>query len=368
VLGLQILALTAESLHDLPRALHCWSAAAELARRTGFPSDECQALRGRANVELMLGRVAAALGDIERALQLVEDQGLPNTAATTMAVAARVMAWQGNSQGADSALARSRELSGSSPLALVTADQAWAAGVIALTEQRFIDALTELAHVCDHPTAALWAVADLTEAAVRAGRPGSAAAALDAAERANTRLGSDHLALLILRSRALLDDGPRAEEHFRAAIDIATAVDAPLEIGRTQLLYGEWLRRHRKPLVAREHLSGALSALESAGAHAQASRAAAELRAAGIVPNRRMPQTRTKEGSALTPQELQIARLAARGLTNKQIADQVYLSHRTVSTHLYRVYPKLGITGRQQLRDALTSLETGDLSPERRAS
>lgn len=353
VLGLQILALTAEAVQDLPLAARCWSTAADLAHRTGFPSDECQALRGRANIGLMQGRIAPALDDIERALRLVEDQSLPITAAATAAVAARIHAWQGDLAGGAAILARSRELSAGTPLALVTADQAWAGGVIALAEQRYHGAWTELDHVSDHPTVALWAVADRTEAAVRAGRRDEAIRAVEAAEHSAASLGSAHLDMLIARSRALLADGPDAEVHFGAAISLGRRAGAPLELARTQLLFGEWLRRGRRQLLAREQLGEALLAFETAGAGPLAERAAAELRAAGVVPVRSTRETAENDAARLTAQEMQIARLAARGLTNKEIADQVYLSHRTVSAHLYRVYPKLGVTGRRQLRDAL---------------
>jgi DNA-binding NarL/FixJ family response regulator len=94
-----------------------------------------------------------------------------------------------------------------------------------------------------------------------------------------------------------------------------------------------------------------LHLLDTAGARPWAERAASELRAAGVAPVR--AGGGPDPAGLLTPQELQVARLAARGLTNKEIADQLYLSHRTVGDHLYRTYPKLGITARGQLRDAL---------------
>ena len=367
VLGQQILAIASECLQDLPMALQCWNAAAEQARLTGFPNDECQALRGRANVGLALGRLLPARDDIERALRMVEEMALPITTAATAAVAARTMAWQGDLSEAAAALARSRELAASAPLALVSADQAWAGGLIALAEQRYRGAWTELRHVSDHPTTALWAVADLTEAAVRSGRPGDVREDVASAARAAAAFGSSHLDMLVSRSHALLADGAEAEEHFRAAVDAGSVAGTPLELARTRLLFGEWLRRQRRQVHARDQLSDALHVLESAGARPLAERAAAELRAAGVVPSRPGRAAQNDRTAQLTPQELQIARLAARGLTNKEIADQVYLSHRTVGAHLYRAYPKLGITGRGQLRDALPPLdgdpeaEAGDL-------
>ncbi|MEV0952098.1 AAA family ATPase [Promicromonospora sp. NPDC050249] len=351
LLGQQILALTAESLQDLSMAYRIWSSTADLARRTGFPNDECQALRGRANTGLMLGRLVPASDDAEHALRMFEEMGLPVSTAATAAVAARVWAWRGDLVRASTALARSRELSARAPLALVTADQAWAGGVIALAEQRYADAWAELSHVSVHPTTALWALGDLTEAAVRVGQTDAVAAAVDAAGEAAAAFGSEHLEMLVARSRALLSDGPAAGEHFQEAVAKGQAAGTPLELARTRLLYGGWLRRQRRSLPAREQLGEALHLLDTAGARPWAERAASELRAAGVAPVR--AGGGPDPTGLLTPQELQVARLAARGLTNKEIADQLYLSHRTVGDHLYRIYPKLGITARGQLRDAL---------------
>ncbi|PYY51962.1 AAA family ATPase [Curtobacterium sp. MCBD17_023] len=358
-LGLQSLALTSESLQDLPMAFESWSMAADRARRTGFQSDECQALRGRANMHLMLGRLLPALDDIERAMRMVEDQALPVTEAAVTAIAARVMAWQGDLVRASATLARSRERAAEAPLALVSADQAWAGGLIALAEQRYQSAWAELADVANHPVTAMWAVADLTEAAVRAGAQVAVTPIVESAARDAEVMGAAHLDMLIGRSRALLAPEDDAELHFRSAIDSGVAAGTLLELARTRLLYGEWLRRQRRPLHAREQLGQALRTFEAAGARALVGRVLAELRAAGVATPSASHRHRSDAISLLTPQELQIARLAARGMTNREIADQVYLSHRTVSTHLYKAFPKLGITARGQLREALTRADDG---------
>ncbi|WP_258374236.1 helix-turn-helix transcriptional regulator [Curtobacterium sp. MCBD17_032] len=130
--------------------------------------------------------------------------------------------------------------------------------------------------------------------------------------------------------------------------------NAPVELARTQLLFGEWLRRERRVVGARPHLREALGAFDAAGTAGFAARAAAELRAAGEAPDR-TGTTTSSTSEQLTPQELQIARLAATGMTNREIADRIYLSHRTVSTHLYKVFPKLGVTSRTELTAALAA-------------
>jgi DNA-binding CsgD family transcriptional regulator len=137
---------------------------------------------------------------------------------------------------------------------------------------------------------------------------------------------------------------------FEAALAEPGALAWPFDLARMQLLYGERLRRARQITRSRPHLQAALTAFQLMGASAWADRAAAELAATS-------PAGQCRGASRpdpLTGQELQIAELAAAGLTNKQIGARLYLSHRTVSAHLYRVFPKLGISSRAALRDALT--------------
>ena len=138
---------------------------------------------------------------------------------------------------------------------------------------------------------------------------------------------------------------------FEAALADPGARLWPFDLARVHLLYGEWLRRAREISRARQHLRTALAAFEYLGATAWADRAAAELAATG--PTRR-PAADGAGADPLTAQELQVAELAAAGLSNKQIGARLYMSHRTVGAHLYRVFPKLGISSRAALRDALS--------------
>jgi len=138
---------------------------------------------------------------------------------------------------------------------------------------------------------------------------------------------------------------------FEAALADPGARLWPFDLARVHLLYGEWLRRAREISRARQHLRSALAAFEYLGATAWADRAAAELAATG--PTRR-PAADGAGADPLTAQELQVAELAAAGLSNKQIGARLYMSHRTVGAHLYRVFPKLGISSRAALRDALS--------------
>jgi len=190
---------------------------------------------------------------------------------------------------------------------------------------------------------ALQAMPDAVEAAVRAGRPEEAGQRLEilrgwaAVAPTSARLG------LLARCEALT--GARdADEAFGEAIAAAAALP-PLQRARTELLYGEWLRRERRRTDARGHLRTALEMFRTMGAAPWAERAEAELRATGET-------ARKRDVSAveqLTPQELQIAGLVAGGLTNKEIAAQLFLSPRTVDYHLRKVFTKLGIASRSEL-------------------
>ena len=155
---------------------------------------------------------------------------------------------------------------------------------------------------------------------------------------------------LLARSDALLEtrDPPAA---FSDALSLADALP-PFQRARTELLYGEWLRRERRRQEARVPLRQAVDAFRSLGGVAWAERAEAELRATGETARKRDPSTLDQ----LTPQELQIARLVAEGLTNREIAAQLFLSPRTIDYHLRKVFSKLGIASRTELvRDGLPS-------------
>ena len=149
------------------------------------------------------------------------------------------------------------------------------------------------------------------------------------------------------RCRALVSDGDDAEPHFRAALATDGLSELVFELARTELLYGEWLRWARRRADARAHLRTALELFERMDATPWAERARDELRASGETTGRRDRSPRDQ----LTGQELEIARLAGHGLTNREIADRLYLSAHTVGYHLHKVYAKLGITSRADLGD-----------------
>ena len=167
-------------------------------------------------------------------------------------------------------------------------------------------------------------------------------------ERIAATTRAPNLLVQVAYASAVLAPDAAAERHFRAAIAAAQA-EWPFYVARAQLAYGEWLRRHRRMTQSRAPLREAAETFEALGLLRYAERARRELRASGETVRRRDPGA----WAQLSPQELQIAQLAADGLSNREIGEQLYLSHRTVESHLYRLFPKIGITSRAQIRDAL---------------
>jgi DNA-binding CsgD family transcriptional regulator len=214
-------------------------------------------------------------------------------------------------------------------------------------------ALTAPGRLDIHPVIAFEAVPDAIEAGVRADRPEEAADRLETLRGWVTATPTQAHQALLARCAALV--GARdPDESFRDAIGYAAALP-PLQRARTELLYGEWLRRERRRTDARIHLRAALEAFRSLGAAAWTERAEAELRATGETARRRDPSAVEQ----LTPQEFQIAGLVTEGLANKEIAARLFLSPRTVDYHLRNVFTKLGITSRTELvRDGLPSRDT----------
>ncbi|MEU5565036.1 helix-turn-helix transcriptional regulator [Micromonospora musae] len=199
---------------------------------------------------------------------------------------------------------------------------------------------------------ALWGCLDFVEAALRTNRSREAAAHATAMQEANLAGLSSRLALLSAAAAALVAADEQAEELFEATLALPDVERWPFDLARVRLAYGERLRRTKATAKSRAQLRIALAAFERLEAQPWLERAANELRATGLAKPRSMARL-----AVLTPQEREIAKLAGSGLTNKQIGEKLFLSHRTVGTHLYQIFPKLGITSRAALRDALAALD-----------
>jgi DNA-binding CsgD family transcriptional regulator len=195
-------------------------------------------------------------------------------------------------------------------------------------------------------------VARLAAAAGAAGEREDAARVLAGVRAALGDRGSARTRRLLHHAEALLGPEQDVEHHFRLAVADPTGEDWPVERAEARLHYGRWLRRRRRPLEAREVLAAALETFESLGALAPADRVRAELRAAGSAEQVER-EVETDPLAALTPQQREIVRLAADGLRNREIGERLFLSPRTVGSHLHHAYPKLGISGRHQLASLL---------------
>jgi DNA-binding CsgD family transcriptional regulator len=212
-------------------------------------------------------------------------------------------------------------------------------------------ALAAAQQACEHDELGfgIWVLPELIEAAVRSGEPEVAAAGLDQLSARTSLSHSQWAHAIEVRSRALLTGGQAAEDLYQDAISQLRPSQMTVELARAHLVYGEWLRRENRRIDAREQLRTAHQMFASMGADGFADRAASELRATGERTRRRTIDTPAQ----LTARETQIARLAGDGLSNPEIAAQLFMSPRTVEYHLGKVFTKLAISSRNQLRGAL---------------
>jgi DNA-binding CsgD family transcriptional regulator len=227
----------------------------------------------------------------------------------------------------------------------------WVSAVLSNGLGRYEKALAEAqaAEQASDLLVSMWALPDLIEAASRTGQTGLAADALARLAEVTSISQTDWGPGIYARSRALLSDRDDAERWYREAVERLSRARLRPELARAHLLYGEWLRRERRPTEARAQLRTAYDLFAAIGMEAFAERARRELRATGENVRPRAADTDRE----LTPQEAQIARLARSGLSNPEIAAQLFLSVRTVQYHLAKVFTKLGISSRHQLWQAL---------------
>jgi DNA-binding CsgD family transcriptional regulator len=217
---------------------------------------------------------------------------------------------------------------------------------------RYGEALAAAQHACEHEDVMAygWALVELIEAGVRDGRPDEAAAALDRLSQRTRASGTEWALGTEARCRALLSD---EESLYQESIERLARSRAVVELARSRLVYGEWLRRENRRVDAREQLRAAHEMFSGMGAAAFAERARRELSATGETVRKRTVETRDE----LTAQEAQVARLARDGHTNPEIGAQLFISPRTVEYHLHKVFAKLGISSRKELRDTLPVAE-----------
>jgi len=298
---------------------------------------------------LLLGHPGLAGPAAEEATRLLAESGSPLWAACAQLVQAVLAGRRGDTTTATELAGQAERVLLTGGLPPLLAQVQLARGTAALGAGRHDEAYEQLARIFDphdaayHPHLRAWALVDLAEAAAGGGYR-------DAARRHCTELipqaaatGSPLLrASLAVAAPMLASDD--AQALFDAAFDADLAA-WPLHRARLQFAHGMWLRRRQQAGDSRAPLRAARDTFDALGADAWAEHARRELRAAG----ERSGQPAPRALDLLAPQELQIARLAAEGLSNREIGQQLYLSHRTVSNHLYRIFPKLGITSRAEL-------------------
>jgi DNA-binding CsgD family transcriptional regulator len=232
----------------------------------------------------------------------------------------------------------------------------WAAAVLGNGVARYDEAFAAAADALADPDElwySPWATVELIEAASRTGRTAAAETALQRLAVGTSASGTAWAGAVEDRSRALLSEGGSAEALYRDALDRLAPTALRLDLARTHLLFGEWLRREHRPAAAREELRTAHELFTEFGMEGFAERARIELRATGEHARKRTADT----SSQLTPQETRIAELVGNGATNAEIAGQLFLSPSTVEYHLHKVFRKLEVRSRTQL--ARRMLESG---------
>jgi DNA-binding CsgD family transcriptional regulator len=337
-------------------ALTLWDAGAwdeltqrqlRLARETGQLDVLPIALTNRAITHILAGELATAASLVKEIEMVSEATGIP-----TPPYAAVATAVFGPPADAftliDASLQAARDRGEGGAVKWVQLEQA----ILCNALGRYEDALTAASSAYEEPVVySTWIGTELIESAARSGHPERAARALENLGEMASAAGTDWVLGVGARCRALLADGETAEDFYRASIGHLQRTRQPVDLARSHLVYGEWLRREGRRIDARQQLRVAREMFDAIGAVAFTDRAARELAATGETFRKRPADNGL--ASDLTVREAQIARLAAGGLSNREIGEQLFISHRTVGYHLGAVFSKLDVANRTQLGNAL---------------
>jgi DNA-binding CsgD family transcriptional regulator/tetratricopeptide (TPR) repeat protein len=324
--------------------------AADGLREHGRLALLAEALSLQAWAALRRGRLDVVEEVARECAEVAADTGQPIPRAAALAALAAVAGIRGDEAAATDLADRAERLAVAGRNTIGLAVTQVARGLIAATAGRPDEAFEHLEQLCSRAgrahqrMQACWALGSFAEAAAQAGHPAVARAELDRWQAVASADAPPGVDLALRHARAVLAAPEEADDAFRAAL-AADWGDRPFEHGRLLLAYGRWLRREHQVSGSRTQLRAARDAFVRADARPWADRARRELRAAG-------EGGRSSPAGALdrlSPQERQIARLVADGLGNREIGQRLYLSHRTVGSHLYRMFPKLGVSSRAQL-------------------
>jgi DNA-binding CsgD family transcriptional regulator len=323
----------------------------DVARRSGAFSALPVALTDRVLVELFSGRIGVGMSLAAESDAVVEATGSYLMLRTSIVLAN----WQGRDAVALALIEARREdvLRRGEGLWLAAND--WGSAIRYNGLGRYEDALAEAERAAGAARGlgpSIWLLAELVEAAARSGKTERATGPLAQLAEITQAAGTDWALGTHARVAAMLAEGDTAEGLYLEAIERLSHVRTCATLARTHLLYGEWLRREHRRVDARGQLRVAYAMLSDMGMEAFAERARRELLATGETVRKRTVETLDE----LTPQEVQVARLAAGGQTNPEIGAQLFLSPRTVEWHLSKVFGKLGIGSRRELRAALSDV------------
>jgi DNA-binding CsgD family transcriptional regulator len=316
----------------------------ELARQVGALTVLPITLSTRAGVRVLTGDVAGAnflVDQVQVVTDASDNQRLPNAALF-------VAAFRGEESDARQLIEAVTKDSLARGEGLAVAVASWATAVLCNGLGKYEDALRAASEALEDPNDLLysgWATVELIEAASRTGRTERTKPALEQFVERTDASGTDWALATQARCRAVLSGVDDAEALYREAIERLLPTRLRLDLARARLLYGEWLRRQSRRLDARNELRTAYEMFTDFGMNAFAERARIELQATGEHARKRSVDTLGQ----LTPQEEQIARLAAQGDTNREIAAQLFISTSTVEYHLRKAFRKLGVKSRTQL-------------------
>jgi ATP/maltotriose-dependent transcriptional regulator MalT len=320
-------------------------------RAAGALGELLSALCELCSVEIVLGRWRDASTTGGEAMRLALDSGQRLITRAVQVRLARIASYRGRADECRALAAASMEATGGPDHSAARALALWPLGVLELGSGRWEAAFANLAAMSESGSwASAWyavvAAGDYVEAAIRTGHLEEAAQVVGELRTWGMPNPPGWLLHVLGRCEAQLATGRAAEDAYLAALAVPDAGRRPFELARTQLAYGQWLRRERRRADARLQLRAAVEAFDRLGAAQWSDQARRELRATGET----MPRRDHAAIDRLTPQELQISRLAAKGLSNKEIGSRLFMSPRTVESHLYKVFPKLGIGSRADLR------------------
>ena len=318
-----------------------------LARETGALEVLPIVLTNRAITHILAGELASAAALVDEIEVISEATGTPLPSYAAVAVAATGPPADAHAL-IDASLQAATDRGEGAAVKWIQLEKA----ILCNALGRYEDAWRAAESAYEDPVLySTWIVSELIESAARSGRSERAARAIEDLGEMASAVGTDWVLGVETRCRALLADGETAEDLYRRSIDHLERTRRPVELARSHLAYGEWLRRRSRRIDARRELRAAREMFDGVGAVAFTDRATRELAATGETLLKRASVAGTP--TELTERESQIARLAAEGLSNREIGQQLFISHRTVGYHLAKVFSKLDVNNRALIRGSL---------------